>query len=181
MGTFSVDNFRSTLTDGLASQSRWRVHLPTLQNHRKVGGGDVSAYPSQITNTLCTSAIIPGKEISTINRQVGLTNIRIAAGFEPGTASLSFYLDNRYILRNYFQDWVDCVVSPTPPFEVGLFKDYKDDVTIHQLDRNEQVRYSVKMVDCYPTNVGEIELNNQPQSAALELRVNLYYKYYVVL
>ena len=177
---FKTDRLRSALTSGLASPNRWRVNLPSLAGKRKIRGGGVGTYSSDKLDVLCTNARLPGRNIRALDRTIGGVTTRVAAGFETGTVNLSFFLDHDYTLKKYFQDWMDCVVSPTPPYEAGYFDNYKADVKIAQLDKKEMDMYRVKMYGCYPTSVQEIEFNNQAQTAPLELVVTMFYKNYEV-
>ena len=178
---FSTDTLRGLLgADGLASPNRWRIILPPLSGKIKVSGGSPGSYTATDLNMLCTSARIPGKAVRTIERPMGAVTTRPATGFEPGEASFTFYLTHNYTVRKYFQDWVDCVVSSSPPYEVGFFDNYKGDITVEQLDKIGSASYKTKLKDAYPTNIAEIELNNQAQSAALELTVTVAFKDYEV-
>ena len=176
---FSTDSLRGLLgTNGLASPSRWMVVLPQISGKTKVSGGGVGEYNANDLNILCTNARIPQKTVRTIERQMGAVSTKAAVGFEPGEANFSFYLTHDYMVRKYFQDWMDCVVSDQPPFEVGFFDEYKADILVEQLDKKGNFVYITKLIDCYPTNIAEIELNNAAQQAALELVVTIAFKNY---
>ena len=176
---FSTDTLRGLLgADGLASPNRWMVVLPPLTGKTKVSGGSPGQYSANDLNVLCTSARIPGKTIRTIERPMGPVTTRAAVGFDPGEANFTFYLTHNYTVRRYFQDWVDCVVSSVPPYNVGFFDDYKADILVEQLDKKGSYSYITKLKDAYPTNIAEIELNNQAQQAALELTVTIAFKDY---
>ena len=178
---FKTDRLRSALTSGLASPNRWMVNLPSLATHRKIRGNQrVGAYSSELTDVLCTNARIPGRNVRALDRTIGGVTTRVAAGFEAGTANFSFFLDQNYTLRKYFQDWMDCVLSPVPPYEAGFFDNYKADIKVSQLDKQEITLYRVKLVDTYPLTIQEIELNNAAQTAPLELVVTIAYKNYEV-
>jgi|SaaInlStandDraft_1057018.scaffolds.fasta_scaffold289357_1 hypothetical protein len=178
---FSTDSLRGLLSsDGLAAGNRWMVVLPPLNGKRKIGGGSPSNYSADDLNVLCTSARIPGKQLRTIERTVGVVSSRTAVGFEPGDAAFTFYLTHDYTVRKYFQDWIDCVISRSPPYDVGFFDEYKGDILVKQLDKKGAHSYTSKLKDAYPVNIAEVELNNQAQTAALELTVTIAYKDYEV-
>ena len=177
---YSTDILRANLFPGnaLTAANRYRVVLPNITGRPKVAGGVVPTHLPSVLDLLCTNARIPGKTVRTIERPMGAQSTRAAVGFEMGEANFTFYLTNMYMVRKYFQDWMDTVVSHRPPYEVGFFDDYKADVTVHQLDKIGVPIYSSKLIDCFPTNISEIELNNQAQTAPVEMTVTIAFKYY---
>lgn len=184
MTTFATDRLRGLLGkpgDGLAAPNRWRVQVAPINGRVKVDGSSVGHYSSDDLNLLATQVRIPSKVLRTLDRNMGMATDKIGVGFEPGNANFTFYLNHRYTARNYFQDWMDCVVSRTPPFEAGFFKNYKADMSVYQLDKVESARYGVKLIDCYPSSINELELNNAVQTAALELTVTIVFKHYEVI
>lgn len=179
---YSTDALRGLLMqeDGLAANNRWLVILPNISGRTKIGGGSVGTYDTNDLNVMCTSARIPGKQLRTIERNVGPVTQRTAVGYDAGDASFSFYLTHKYTVRKYFQDWMDTIVSRRPPYDVGFFDNYKADIIVQQQDKKGSRVYISKLKDCYPTNIAEIELNNQAQQAALELTVTIAYKDYEI-
>ena len=176
---FSTDILRGLLAgDGLSSPNRWMVVLPNISGKTKVAGGSPGDYNANDLNVLCTNARIPQKTARTIERQMGAVSTRAAIGFEPGEANFSFYLTHNYTVRKYFQDWMDCVVSHKPPYQVGFFDEYKANILVQQLDKKGNFSYYTNLIECFPTNIAEIELNNQAQQAALELTVTIAFKDY---
>ena len=180
---FSPDRFRATLTNGfgLASPSRFQVEFPSIRGMTKAGGGTVSDYSSSDDrNLLCAAAGIPGKQISTINRAIGIEQSQIATGHTFPEASFTFYLPNSYVMRDYFERWMETITSQRSGKVqyVGFYKNYVKDVMVRQYTRNARRAYSVKLLDAYPTNIGVIELNSQLQSAAAEVTVSMTYRTY---
>jgi len=110
---------------------------------------------------------------------MGSISTKVGVGIEMGEANFSFYLTHDYMVRKYFQDWMDCIIADSPPYEVGFFDSYKADITVKQLDKKGADVYESRLKDCYPTNIAEIELNNQAQQAALELTVTIAFKDYI--
>jgi len=176
--TFKVDKLRTRLEGNLASPNRWKIELPTLQGKQKMNGEAVGRYRTEDLETLCTNARIPGKQITTIDRAIGLVKQSPAVGFESGQAAFTWYLDQQYSLRQWAQDWLDCVVSPEPPYEVGFLEKYQADITVIQCDRMGNPIYKTKLINCFPLNVAEIELNNAAQTTAMEMTMTVAYKIY---
>lgn len=187
--TFRTDDFRASVEKGrgLASNNRYRVFLPSTAEFILASGERY--FNSTAENTLatsgdlnfyCTAARIPGKNITTIDRQIGLEQVKVANGYTFGDVSLTFYLTQDYAAKRYFELWSECIMTPTPPYTIGFHNNYAKSVTIEQLDRVGDPIYSVELLKAFPTTYTEIELNNQAQGAALEFTVSLSYASYLI-
>ncbi len=176
--SFKTDNFRALMQGNLASANRWRVQLPTLVGKTTMSGSTPGFYNSVDLNLVCTNARLPGKRITTVDRQIGLVRQTPAVGFESGEAAFTFYLDDDLTPRRWAQDWLNCVVSNQPPYEVGFLHDYVEDITIRKLDRDNNETYFMTLIDCFPVNIAEVELNNAAQTTAIELTITVAYKDY---
>ena len=53
-------------------------------------------------------------------------------------------------------------------------------MTVQQLDRLGEVKYEVELIKAFPTTIREVELNNQAESATLELSVSLTFSHFIV-
>lgn len=181
--TFRTELLRGILNDegGIASGNRFRVQLPSLSGIQKPDGTTATdVVRREDLRELCTAAKIPGKQINTVDRMIGLEQIKVANGFVLSEVNLTFYLTNDYSARRYFQEWMDCIVSPKPPFEAGFHSNYANSVTIMQLDKKGNTVYTAELIKAYPTSMTEIDLNNQAQTSALELTVNFTYSNYLI-
>ena len=183
---FAPDRFRATLTNGfgLASPNRFEVEFPKLDGMAKPNGGDVfDKTTSEDRNLLCTAAGMPGKQLSFTNRgaTLGMENQLVVNGHTMPEVSFSFYLTNTYGMREYFERWMQ-VCSSTGPDEVqfaGYYKEYSQkDVKVRAYTRNGRRAYTVDLINCFPTNVGEVQFNNQRQGAAAEMTVSIAYRTY---
>lgn len=180
---FNTDAFKKILDDaeGIASSNRFRVTLPPIDRSLKADGTTLTDRTNlRDLALLCTAARIPGKNISVVDRNIGLEQVKVGNAFNYGDVILTFYLTNDYSARKYFQNWLDCIVSPTPPFNAGFHSNYAKSVTVQQLDKLGKVKYEVEMIKAFPTTMTEVELNNQAQSGALELSVSLTFSHFIV-
>ena len=182
--TFKTDDLRAFLQkeNGPASASRWQVILPNISGDVKPGGGTVE-WDGTINdmNLVCTAARLPGIDVITVDRQIGMIPQKVAVGKTNTPVSLTFYLTNKYTSRKYFQEWMETVVGTGAPYTAGFLNLYGKDVTIQQLDKLGQKVYEVKLQQAYPINLSEIELNNAAATAAAEFTVTLQYTTYEVV
>jgi hypothetical protein len=71
-------------------------------------------------NILCKSVTMPGKQILTLDRQVGIFNEKVVNGFAVDDVTMVFYALNDYGVKKYFDSWCramvgEHVVPPPPP------------------------------------------------------------------
>lgn len=152
---------------------------------------------SRELNTLCKGASLPGKQILTTDRRIGMTNERVAYGYAVADLNLTFNMLNDYSVKNYFDEWLDLIIQDgwgPDGKKVSQIVRYKDSyalpVKIHQL-RKPQVGfsanlgpitanvgfgggsvYSVELFEAFPTTVNEITFSND-LDGIVELSVSL--------
>lgn len=121
----TVDQFKSLVSakGGLARNNLWRVKLPSLPGGR-----------AEEMNILCRDVTLPGRQITTMNRQIGLINEKIANGFLVQDVSMTFHVLNNYGVKEYFETWQNLAVNQNR-YEVGYKKEYVADVEIEQFKK----------------------------------------------
>ena len=198
MGNYNTEKLRSLIdeSEGLAAPNRFAVVLPDVTQMISPNALSETLPPidPQDLNLICTSAQLPGKQLNVMSREVGIGTKSVANGQVFTAINLSFYLTNRYDIRKYFQYWMNCVVSQDEKDAMfaGYYRNYVKDVTVHQLKRKtdsfdndkngkSQAAYSVTLIDAFPTQMELVQLNNQAQTAAMEMTVSLAYKTYKII
>jgi|TARA_B110000858_G_C17541538_1_gene353772 hypothetical protein len=189
MGKYSVEEFRSTIgaNGGLASANRFQVELPDVS--QMISPNALSEVLAPVgmgeLNLMCTTAQLPGKQLNVLSREIGIQTKSVANGQVFTAVNLTFYLTGTYDARKYFQYWMNCVVSQDvgQPMFAGYYQNYVKDVKMHQLDRKSDSKklYSVQLIDAFPTQMELIQLNNQAQTAAMEMTISLAYKTYKII
>jgi hypothetical protein len=191
MADFSPDGFRGALAQhgGISPSNKYRVELPGLGILKKANS-TLKEYTSPAIidlNYFCTSVGLPGKQVSTLTRDIGIGNKSIANAQVFAPVSLTFYLTESYEIRKYFQYWMDCVVSQNigEPMYAGFYKNYVAPVKIYQQNKGQKNEikdlYGIELIDAFPTDMELLRLNNQAQTAAMEMTVSLSYKTYKIL
>ena len=169
---------------GFASPNKFLVTLPTVG----VGGGLLAgiigafsgigggASPREL-NILCSNVTMPGKQILTNDRRIGMEFQKVAYGYAVDDVTMTFYLMNDYGVKDYFDSWRSTILD-----EEGQESNYKNEyaktVTIHQLRQplkgfSKQLGpirfnaglgggsvYSVNLIEAFPIAASAIELNN---------------------
>ena len=137
MTNFSVDQLKATISasGGLARSNMYAVQLPPI--YKSDGTGE-SAFnrelimPAQELNVLCKGTQLPGRQVTTIDRQIGMQTAKIAYGYQVSDLTLTFVVMNDYKIRKYFDAWQRLAVDYANG-EVGYASEYALDVTVSQL------------------------------------------------
>lgn len=147
--SYSVEQFKALLSKerGLASANMYKVTLPSLANKRKLNGIPITGYSSEALNILCKATAVPGRQIITLDRQIGMTNTKVAYGYAVTDVNLTFMCTNSYLIRKYFEDWQELAISNTQGLQhhSGYFDDYTQDIKIAQIRKAES--FAVKNFD----------------------------------
>lgn len=188
---------------GFARTNSFLVTVPSLVGNVSLAEAVGSLLPSipglneqpaspRDLNILCKSAEIPGKQILTINRNIAMTNEKVAYGYAVNDLSMTFYAMNDYGTKLYFDKWMDFIADQNTN-EVRYHSEYRRPIEIHQLRRpiitkslqagpidiNLNVGggtvYSVKLLEAYPTSMSSIALSND-LDGLVELTIQFSYK-----
>lgn len=171
--------------NGLAFANQFSVELPlTIGTSVKT---KLSGVDKRALNLLCKSVTMPGKQIATLDRQVGIYTEKVVNGFALEDVTMTFYMLNDYGVRRYFDSWRETMVGDARTTKkegglkdgiVGYKKNYVGDVIIHQLSKPQfrlgidlgplnidfdllgKSIYSVKLIEAFPTTMNSIELSN---------------------
>ena len=179
---FAPDRFRAMVMNqsGMASQSRWEVDLPKISGMDKVSGGEVKdPSNSEDRNLLCVAANVPGKQLQTTPRGFTIENKQVVNGHTLTPVSMTFYLTNSYVMREYFERWMQCIThhgeknKQNDPNLIAFRDNYCKDIQMRQKTRAGRRAYTVKLIDAFPTTISQIEWNSQLQTQAMELTVPL--------
>ena len=191
--TFSVDQLSSLITSkgGIAQPNLWKVQLPSLR-------GVTSSYD---LNLLCRDVQLPGRQIVTQERTIGMKSKKVAYSYLQEDVSMTFLVLNDYGIKEYFETWHEQIIDfdtkelrykdtytyditisqlkkkrkkgATLNFNINLNADTLADVFDFDIKRDEVV-YECKLINAFPTTVNALQLNNE-QNGLLELNVQLSY------
>ena len=174
-----VDDFKSLVSSkgGLARSNLFSVTFPTIP-----GGSPTNRE----INLLCKDIILPGRQITTRERTIGLTTRKMAYGYLVDDVSMTFHVMNDYGIKEYFEAWQNLAVDQDT-YEVGYKSDYAKEIVINQIRKgsgssvlttnqlfDDQIVYSCKLLEAFPTTINSIQLNNE-LDGILELNVQLSY------
>lgn len=121
----SIEQLKSLMSQkgGAARPNLFRVKLPSLPG-----------ATSRDIDLLCRDVTLPGRQIMTTERQIGMKQVKVGYGYTIDDVTMNFLVLNDYGIRKYFEVWQNLVVNQTT-FELGYKRDYVATITIEQLKK----------------------------------------------
>lgn len=190
----SIEEFKSSVSagEGLALANQYLVQLPAIPG---------SSLSARQRNTLCRVARLPGRQILTHDRQIGIMQQKIAYGYAVGDVGLSFHVLNDYKTKEYFDLWQNLIVDQRTQ-QISYADRYKYSVNIYQLkkgqsfqlfDRNFSIFgldfnvdielsstanaiYGVELEKSFPITMNGIDLADASTDTTVEISIDLSYQ-----
>ena len=160
----SIEELKGRFAQGVSRADRFRVILPT-----EFGGN------ARSIDTLCRAVNIPGRQIVTNERTIGMMSQKMPYGFLSEDVNLTFLLDQDYSMRRYFENWQEQIIG-FDTYELKYKSEYAKTVVIQQLDHGDNsVVYACKLLKAFPTTMQAIELGDENQNQLVQLSVQLSY------
>jgi hypothetical protein len=164
----TLKNFISLVkTEGLMRTSRYSIVLSPPKDMR--GQRDMRKI-----QLFCSDVQIPGVTLSTT--QIRMFGEVRESPYEKmfDNITLSFYVDNNMKVKQFFDDWMGIIQSPSSR-NFGYYKNYITDMILSVEDTKDRKRYEVRLFECYPKNVGGISLAHESKEV-MKLQVSMNYK-----
>lgn len=159
--TYSIEQLKGEITrgGGVAKGNLYRVILPVIPRiFVNLSGVD---FPlPQSLNVLCKNVNMPGRSLTTIDREIGVVNQKIAYGFVNDDVNMTFLGLNDFVVRKYLEDWQFYAMNPDT-HEMRYKNEYARTVTIEQLDQRGRVMYAVKLEKAFPYILSQLEYSNE--------------------
>lgn len=191
--SYNVEQLKSLISrkGGLAQANMWKVHLPSLPG----------VQSSRDLNVLCKDVVLPGRQIITQERTIGMKPKKVAYAYGEEDVPMTFLLLNDYGIKDYFESWQKMIIN----FDTQGIKykdDYCRDIVITQLAKRKKdgidinfnidlsanslaemfdlsIRTDIEIYKCrlkraFPSTMNALTLNNE-QNGLLELNVQMSY------
>jgi hypothetical protein len=163
---FSVSDFVATVAGagGLAKTNRFRVFI---------GDSDVGWW--------CEGAELPGRTLTTSDSRIYGAVYKTPTESQYQEVNLTFLCDINLSQKKYFDGWMDKInpiyQNGARNFDFAYRNDYVAPITIEHLSEDGTVKYSVELIDAYPTSVAHLQTNWQDDQFH-KLQVTMAYEYW---
>lgn len=148
-----INDFRAKLTGGGARGSQFEVALmfPSYNN--------IDQKSSERAVFMVTSTTLPISYIVPIEVHYRGRAIKIAGERQFQNWSVTIMVDGDMKIRQAFEVWSAMILNHSQTNGILAPKDYQQDMTVTQLDRNNKVLRTYKMRNCFPQAISEIRLD----------------------
>lgn len=121
--TQSIDQLKSQVAakGGVARPNNFMIELPTING---ISGRDL--------NILARNVTMPGKQILTHEKRIGMEFQKVAYGYAVDDVSFTFLMLNDYAVKRYFDSWKNAILNEDAHI-VNYKSEYAASVKIHQL------------------------------------------------
>lgn len=174
MANFSLDSFKTkVLSEGLAKNNRFEVLIPLCRALTPY----YSTRDSELISLFCESSSLPPQIVGVRPQRIYGPLYQRPFGIEYGGEGLpmTFLVDRSLDVKAYFDSWISKIVDPYQ-FFVYYPADYSVDLTINQLDEQDNIVYTVVIYDAFPRSITLMELSNTSQNQFHRLNVNFAYR-----
>ena len=167
----NIDDFKANLIGGGARANQFRVTITPPS-------GIAIGLDTRRTSFLCTATSLPASTIGSFAVPFRGRNIYVVGDRpEPEAWTTSFYNDTDFMIRNAMERWHNGINDFANNTGVTSPSDYQTDLSVEQLDRDDQVLKTYILRNAYPTSVAEISLENANQDAIETFAVTWKYQH----
>ena len=167
----SLDEFRATIAGkDLARQNRFEVRIT----------GPAGA--DKQVNLLAESVSIPGQNIRSVPDDLRYGPARDhAQGVTYGDISMTFICTPGMQEKVYFEEWQKRIIDVgerNSKWNAKWYVDYIGEIQIDQLDRQNQMKYQVTIVEAWPKTINAQEFTLSSNDAYQTVSVDFAYRYW---
>ena len=188
--SFSVETFRSKLESGggPAYGDRYHVTFDTPagvedEAERYLVKESTSAVTGRLS-WLCDTINIPSRSLTTTEfRTYGLP-VKRPYGSVYTESQMEFLCTRNMGEKKFFDAWLNYIFN-NRSYDMAYYDNYTTDIDIYHFDRTatnsddlDNSTYHIKLIEAYPTLVGEVSLNHTA-TEILKIPITFTYKKYV--
>ena len=167
----SITTFKENFRKGGARANQFKVAL-------RFPGSVASGASSAKGEFLCFAATLPGAQIDVAPAQYRGRVVPLAGErqFQPWT--ISVFNDEDFEIRNSFELWMNTINNVKHNSGVVAPIEYTADLNVMQMNRNDEILKNYKIVDAWPTNMSDIQLDFSANNQVETFQVTFVYSYW---
>ena len=169
----NISQFKQALIGGGARPSLFfcQVSFPSL-----VANGSII---TQSAAFLVKSTSLPSTKINEVKVPFQGREIKLAGQktFEEPW-KVTFYNDTDFKIRNGIESWMEFIQQAGSSVGLAIAEQYQVDMQVYQLDRTGVALKQYNFYDAWPSEVSEIELNQEAETEIESFDCNFTYNYF---
>ena len=180
----TIDQFKATIgkRGGIATTNRFAITITppnqALLNLEGLLGNTALINDPRDINILCQSCSLPGKLILTGDYDAyGANPRKYPQSSIQEDVTFNFLLTNDFYVKKVFDKWQNTIIDQGSQL-VSYDSEYKTDVFIQELNKDNTPVYAVRLRDAYPIAVNSVDLSNDNTDAVASVSVTMTYDYF---
>jgi hypothetical protein len=173
--------------EGYALPNRFEVFI--LAPPKRGGGPTLSNYTGSERNSnaravslRCESISLPGRNLNTLTDTniYGPTREIVDGVTYAEDITMTFQASSGLDERVFFEEWQKQAFDENT-WNVGYYNDYVSEVQIYLLDRKDQRRYGLRLLEAFPKTIEATELNQGTNNEIVKTSVSFSFRYWETL
>ena len=130
----------------------------------------------------CETVLIPGRNLNTLTDGMpyGPTREIVDGVTYAEDITMTFQASSGLDERVFFEKWQELAFNPQT-WNVGYYNDYARTIEIYLLDRQDQRRYGVKLIEAFPKTIAGTDLNQGSNDEIIKTSVTFSFRYWETL
>ena len=176
-------------TDGIARSSRYEVLCLPPSGARGTRNAPTNAMAGQMAaltgsnvaievSLKCEQITMPGRNIDTEPDNNIYGPVReIAQGWSYADITANFQLSSDLRERRFFETWNRLAFNPDT-WNIGYYDDYTGRIQIFQLDEQNNRRYGIELIECFPKAIGDLTYDYSQVNTQQKVSITFSYRYW---
>jgi len=149
----SLNNFISSFSKDVARPKHFDVTIPA----------PVALMPylgtARQLSLRCETAQLPSRTFSTVEQKFGSNPTeRHAHQSNYNESEMTFIVSGDMSEKIFFDAWME-YINPTISFDFNFKEDYISTLTVNQYGMNNDLTYSLNLIDAFPVSVNQLDLD----------------------
>lgn len=145
-----------------------------IKTVRSFSGSNTSEMTRGL-EVMCSQTELPGKMINVSETKYNGDVYKVASSVTYGQHQFVFKVTKDMYEKNVLDSWMKKMINPIT-HELAYMEEYSTDVTIFQLDMQDNPVHGVILRDAFPVTLNPLTLSNLEQNNTHELMVQFAYK-----
>ena len=169
---FNVNDFRAQLVGQGARPNLFEVTIPFPDA--------ISREVSQKMTFMCKASNLPGGEIAAVEVPYFGRNIKLAGNRTFAEWSTTVINDEDFSVHSGMVNWMNLINGHSSNIQSVPNTDYQADATVRQFKKDGSLAKEVKIVNCWPSSLGQIELAWDSNDTIEEFEVTWQLDYWII-
>ena len=152
MTTANINAFKANIAGGGARANQFQVMLDNPAGITAGLNGARDAF-------MVKASSLPGQTITEVPVPFRGRTLYLAGDREFETWTTTFINETNFDIRTHFEKWLSAINDLETSVGLTNFVDYSSDMTVVQLDRDNNNLKSYVLTNCWPTVISPIELS----------------------